>query len=94
VLKLGVQTLSEPRQVAGDVQRLEDAKTSGEAFRYAMNLEDALYLSNADKERTQRFVEKALDAIIASRDPRCRFWQLACKRARYQAPPGRSAAPR
>lgn len=86
VLKLGVETLSEPRQPAGDIQRLEDAKTSGQAFRYAMDLEDALYLSNEDKARTARFVQKATAAIIASRDPSCHFWQLACKRARYQAP--------
>jgi hypothetical protein len=77
VLRLGVQALTEPRTPAGDVQRLEDAATVGQAWDYAGDLEDALWLSNRDKANLRQFVNKATAAIEASRLPECRWFQPA-----------------
>ena len=77
VLRLGVQALTEPRSPAGSVQRLEDAATVGQAWDYAGDLEDALWLSNRDKGNLRTFVEKASAAIETSRLPECRWWQRA-----------------
>ena len=75
VLRLGVQALTEPRTPAGNTQRLEDAATVGQAWDYAGDLEDALWLSNRDKANLRNFVDKATAAIETSRLPECRWWQ-------------------
>ena len=81
VLRLGVDALTQPRLPAGDVQRLEDAATVGQAWDYAADLEDALWLSNRDKANLRTFVEKASAAIEESRLPACRWWQRSgCRR--------------
>ena len=81
VLRLGVDALTQPRLPAGDVQRLEDAATVGQAWDYAADLEDALWLSNRDKANLRTFVDKATAAIEQSRLPECRWWQRSdCRR--------------
>lgn len=79
VLRLGVQALTQPRQPNGDIQRAEDAKTSGQVFNYALDLEDVNWLQNDDKARLRTFVTKSLDTIEASRFT-CRWYELACRR--------------
>jgi hypothetical protein len=81
VLRLGVEALTAPRTPAGAVQRLEDAATVGEAWDYAGDVEEALWLAEADKVRVREFVGKAAAAMEASRLPECRWWQRSnCRR--------------
>ena len=81
VLRLGVEALTQPRLPAGSVQRLEDAATVGETWDYALDLEDALWLSNRDKVALREFVTKSAAAIEESRLPVCRWWQRrGCRR--------------
>jgi hypothetical protein len=81
VLLLGVDALTQPRLPAGRIQRLEDAATVGEAWDYALDLEDALWLSSRDKAALREFVTKSATAIEQSRRPPCRWWQWrGCRR--------------
>jgi len=77
VLVLGVRALTEPRPIAGALQRIEDATTVGQAFDFGMDAEEGHGLSELDKVRTRNFVESAALEIARGRLPECRWWQRA-----------------
>lgn len=79
VLKLGVQVLTKPREVAGEIKYLDEAKTNDEAYTFAGNAEEAFWLSERDKAGLREFVEGAVERIRLSRVPACRWYQLSCK---------------
>lgn len=87
VLKLGVEAMTQPRNPQGPVARAEDAETTGQAWGLLLELEDVDYLHEQDKQNVRAFVNKAVDAIAASRVGPCRWWQWQC-RARQRAAQG------
>lgn len=80
LLKLGVDKLTQPRPVAGKVQRAYQAENNGELMDYALNLEDAKFGDEWDKRRIREFVSEAVVVMARARQVPCRFWQLRCKR--------------
>lgn len=74
VLVMGVETMAQSRQPAGDIKRAEDATTTGEVWNLALDLEDANWLHDQDKARIVSFVGRAADRIKLARQP-CGFWK-------------------
>lgn len=85
VMRLGVEQMTQPRTVAGSLQHADEARTNGELMNYALNVEDALWLSNGDKVRVRSFVNSALSVIASGRLPPCRWLDFACKHGRAAA---------
>lgn len=75
VLVLGVEALLGPRPIAGPIQRVEDAADAGQVFDFAMDAEEAHWLSELDKARGLDFVRKGALEIARGRLPPCRWWQ-------------------
>lgn len=67
----------------------ELAKTQDEQDDCTGDLEDALYLSNRDKDRAANTLTKGVERLKLARQP-CGFFDLACRRrARALDAPGR-----
>lgn len=77
VLVEGVRALTEPRVIEGEVAHLDEAETWQQVWDYAGDAEEAHWLSERDKARTLRFVERSAAAIAQGRLPPCRWWQRA-----------------
>lgn len=75
VLVLAVKVLTEPRRPAGDIQHLDEAETYGQAWDYAGDVEEALWLAEGDKARVRELVTQSAALIEAGRLPACRWWQ-------------------
>lgn len=71
---MGVETMAQTRDPAGEIKRLEDAATTGEAWNLAADLEDVDWLHEQDKARIVTFVGRAADRIKLARQP-CGFWK-------------------
>lgn len=73
VLSLGIQQLAKNRTPQGDIQRMEDAKDSGEVYNYGLDLEDVNWLHWEDKKAIVEFTVKSVEVIKRSREPPCKW---------------------
>ena len=78
LVKLGVRTLAQSREPAGEVKWVKDAETGGQVFDLALDLEDVDYLHERDKELIVDFVDRAMDLIGLARNP-CTFFDFKCR---------------
>lgn len=79
ILQLGVHTLTEPREVAGDIKHPDEAETNHQLMAVATDLDDVAWLSNQDKVRLRSFVDSALVIIAQSQQVACSWWNIACR---------------
>ena len=86
VLVMGVETMAQSRHPAGEIKRAEDARTTGEVWNLALDLEDANWMHDQDKARIVKFVGRAADRIKLARQP-CSFWQSLWKSNRCEVAP-------
>ena len=80
IIRLGVESLTQKTEVQGSITKRSEAVTNGDLWLYTGRQEDALKLSNSDKEQVRIFVLKSLDAMAEERAAKCSFWQFSCKR--------------
>ncbi len=85
VMYLGVKAMAKPRQPAGDLQHVDEAKTNGELMDIALDLQDVKNLSNADKQSIAEFVRKSLLIITSSRQDDCGWFGFRCRREQAAA---------
>ena len=74
IIRLGIEALTEPREVAGPIQHREQAATNGELWLLSGRQEDALQLAEGDKRRARTFVLESLGAIEKARQAVDRKW--------------------
>lgn len=80
VLRLGVKAIAKKREPVGVIKRSEDAERNGDAWNLLLDVEDALFMSEDDKQRLVQFVIDATHVIERSRAPACKWWQWGCRR--------------
>lgn len=74
MLVLGVQTMTKPREVEGDIKNPEDVQTGEQAWSLLLDLDDIRWLSNRDKAGIREFVEGAAERIKQSYKAPCSWW--------------------
>ncbi len=63
--------MTQPREISGPVKTRAQAETNGQLWELAGAQEDALVLSNEDKERIRQFVKDAVTIYEKSQKKAC-----------------------
>jgi len=80
IIRLGVDALTKPTEVSGDIKTRSQAVTNGDLWKLSDRQEDAIKKANSDKEQVRDFVTKSLEAMAEERAKKCSFYQFRCKR--------------
>ena len=80
IIRLGVESLTVPTKVQGDIQTRSQAVTNGDLWKLSGRQSDALEMANSDKEQVRIFVIKSLDLMAEERAKACPWYSISCKR--------------
>jgi hypothetical protein len=80
VVKLAVHSMTQPREISGDIKRAEDAENNEQLMKLTLDLEDVKFLYEKDLQRVDVFVTKALSIIAQGRLKPCPWYSFKCRR--------------
>lgn len=84
IIRLGVEALTQEVRVQGSIQTRTQADTNGALWSLSGRQEDALAIANGRLEGTRSFVLGALHVVAEARHPKCKWFQVTCRRGKAQ----------